>query len=61
MTHDVPRGETAVSRPGSDMGAAFLGLAIGLIAVLGIVYGIVRWTDSRFEGHATAPATTTPH
>jgi hypothetical protein len=43
------------------MRAAFIGLAVGLVAVLAIVYGIVRWTDSRFDAHGAAPATTTPH
>jgi hypothetical protein len=49
-------------KPG-DMKAAFTGLVVGAVAVLAILYGVVQWTNSRFEGHApagaTAPATTT--
>ena len=51
----------AVTQGGSDMRAAFAGLIVGTIALLAIVYGIVRWTDSRFEEHGPAPAATTPH
>lgn len=47
-----------------DKGAAFTGLIVGAIAVMAILYGVVQWTNSRFEGHgaptpagATAPAT----
>jgi hypothetical protein len=33
---------------GSDKGAAFVGLFGGLILLLGVVYGIVRWTNAKY-------------
>lgn len=41
--HDVSR----------DKGPAFLGLLIGMVFLGAVVYGMVQWTNSRFEGHAT--------
>jgi len=35
-----------------DMGAAFTGLIGGAILLGAILYGVVQWTNSRFEGHA---------
>ncbi|HYD51345.1 MAG TPA: hypothetical protein VEA99_01910 [Gemmatimonadaceae bacterium] len=49
-------------KPG-DKSAAFTGLIVGAIALLAILYGMVQWTNSRFEGHgaSTGAATTTQH
>ncbi|MGZ8378412.1 MAG: hypothetical protein ACXWZS_04025 [Gemmatirosa sp.] len=47
--HDVSR----------DKGPAFLGLLVGVLFLGAVVYGMVQWTNSRFEGHsagAAAPA-----
>ena len=60
MSRD-PITEGGGSRHGTDMRAAYMGLFVGLLVLLAIVYGIVRWTDSRFEGHEPAPGASTPH
>lgn len=39
----------------ADARAAFMGLIFGTIALLLILYGIVQWTNARFEGHKAAP------
>jgi hypothetical protein len=44
----------------ADARAAFTGLILGAISLLILVYGIVKWTASRFEGHAPAPAASAP-
>lgn len=45
-----------------DKPAAFTGLIAGVIFVGVIMYGMVLWTNSRFEGHAPpAGAATTAH
>jgi len=41
---------------GSDKGAAFVGLFGGLILLLGIVYGIVQWTNAKYAGHGEGGA-----
>ena len=41
--------------PKGDARAAFMGLIIGAIALLVIIYGIVQLTNRKFAGH-TAPA-----
>jgi len=46
--------------PKADARAAFTGLILGAIALLILVYGIVKWTASRFEGHAPPPAAGAP-
>ena len=54
--------EEAGAHHNPDMRAAFLGLIVGAIVVLAVVYSIVRLTDASFEGHEPAPAAaTTPH
>jgi hypothetical protein len=40
----------------ADARAAFMGLIFGAIAILIIMYGIVRWTNARFAGHKATPA-----
>ena len=40
---------------GSDMRAAFTGLIIGALAILAVVYTIVKLTAASFEGHNAAP------
>ena len=49
--------------PKGDARAAFMGLILGMIALLAIVYTIVQLTNRKFEGHAAAPAATqtAPH
>jgi hypothetical protein len=42
--HDVSR----------DKGPAFLGLIVGVVALTAMMYGMVQWTNTRFEGHAAA-------
>ena len=44
--HDVSR----------DKGPAFLGLIIGVVVLTALVYGMVQWTNARFEGHAAGAA-----
>jgi hypothetical protein len=34
-----------------DLGAAFTGLIGGAILLGAILYGVVQWTNARFEGH----------
>jgi hypothetical protein len=41
---------------GSDKGAAFVGLFGGLIFLGAVVYGLVVWTNGRFEGHRAGGA-----
>jgi hypothetical protein len=36
------------------MGAAFTGLIGGAILLGAILYGVVQWTNARFEGHEKA-------
>ncbi len=36
---------------GSDKGAAFAGLIGGAIFIAIVVYGLVVWTNSRFDAH----------
>jgi hypothetical protein len=40
----------------SDMRAAFMGLVLGAIALLGILYTIVRLTNRMYAGHSEAAA-----
>jgi hypothetical protein len=40
----------------ADARAAFLGLIIGAIVLLGIMYAIVRLTNAKYAGHTAAPA-----
>ena len=46
--------------PGSDKGAAFIGLIGGAILIGAIMYGVTMWTNSLFEGkeHGATPAAT---
>ena len=48
------------SKHGSDTGAAYVCLIGGALFIVAILYAIVLWTNSRFEGHkaetASAPA-----
>ena len=38
-----------------DKGPAFVGLFLGMFLLAALVYGMVQWTNGRFEGHgATA-------
>ncbi|HYC53046.1 MAG TPA: hypothetical protein VEB19_18200 [Gemmatimonadaceae bacterium] len=57
MAHD--HAHTSHDHKG-DARAAFMGLIIGALALLALVYGIVKWTASRFEGHAAPPAAGAP-
>jgi hypothetical protein len=42
-------------QPG-DKSAGFSGLILGGIALFVIMFGIVRWTNTQFEGHGAAAA-----
>ncbi len=46
-----------------DRGSAFVGLIAGSLILGAIVFGMVKWTNSRFEGHARpgAPAAAGQH
>ena len=37
-----------------DKGPAFVGLFLGMFLLAGLVYGMVQWTNGRFEGHGAA-------
>ncbi len=41
----------------ADMRAAFLGLILGALALLGIMYTIVHLTNAKYAKHAEAAAT----
>lgn len=41
----------------ADARAAFLGLILGAIALLGILYTIVRLTNAKYANHAEAAST----
>lgn len=41
----------------ADMRAAFLGLTLGAIALLGVMYTIVHLTNVKYAKHAEAAAT----
>jgi len=47
-------------KPG-DKGAAFMGLIVGAVALFLILFGMVKWTQSRFAEHGESPAATTTH
>lgn len=40
----------------ADMRAAFMGLILGAIVLLGIMYTIVRLTNAKYAGHSEAAA-----
>ena len=40
-----------------DKSAAITGMIVTALALAGIAYGLVLWTNSRFEGHHAAPTT----
>jgi hypothetical protein len=42
-------------KPG-DKGAAFIGLIASALVIGVVLFGMVKWTDSRFEGHAAGAA-----
>ena len=44
----------------ADARAAYMGLILGAIALLGMCYTIVHFTAKKFEGHAAPAAQTTP-
>ena len=41
---------------GSDMRAAFMGLILGSLVLLALVFVVVKLTARSFEGHGAAPA-----
>ena len=41
-----------------DKAAGFMGLLVGVVLLLSVMYGIVQWTNSRFEGHVAGAAET---
>jgi hypothetical protein len=41
----------------ADARAAFLGLLLGALVLLGIIYTIVRLTNAKYANHAEATAT----
>jgi len=43
----------------ADARAAFMGLILGAIVLLGVMYTIVRLTNAKYAGHA--PATSAQH
>ena len=69
MSHVVKEGATsaaAATHHNPDMRAAYMGLIVGAVALLIIVWGIVKLTSASFDDHAAAPgapapAATTPH
>ena len=42
-----------------DKAAGFTGLVVGVVLLLAVMYGIVVWTNGRFESHHAAAGTTT--
>ena len=38
-----------------DKPAGFIGMIAGALVIGAILYGMVQWTDSRFEGHGKNP------
>ncbi|HLV26361.1 MAG TPA: hypothetical protein VKZ41_08595 [Gemmatimonadales bacterium] len=38
----------------SDKKSALMGFLIGAIVIVVVLFGMVRWTSSQFEGHETA-------
>ena len=58
MSRDANAAETAVvtNRHSTDLGAALTGLAVGAIAILAIVLGIVRLTNASFAAHKEGAA-----
>jgi len=58
IDHDDSYAHTAHA---PDKAAGFMGLIVGVVLLLAVMYGIVQWTNGRFEGHtagAAAPAAT---
>ena len=39
-----------------DKAPAFIGLVAGAAVIFLILFGVVKWTNTKFEGHAAAPA-----
>ena len=50
---------SSAPQPG-DKSAGFSGLILGGIALFVIMFGIVRWTNTQFEGHGAAPGAAAP-
>ncbi len=51
----------SATHPESDKGAAFMGLILGAIAILAILYGVVRFTNAKYAGHAENAAAEATH
>lgn len=48
------------SKHGSDTGAAFVGLIGGALFIGVLLYAIVMWTNTLFEGHAPTETSALP-
>ena len=43
--------------PARDKAPAFLGMIVGAVVIAAILFGVVKWTNARFDAkHAAAPA-----
>ena len=45
----------SVRPPARDKAPAFVGLVAGAAVIFAILFGVVKWTNSRFAGHGAAP------
>lgn len=59
MAHDHATHDHVAHDHKADARAAYMGLIIGAIALLGLCYVIVQLTARKFEGHAPPGATQT--
>lgn len=59
MAHDHGAHDHVAPDHKADARAAFMGLIIGAIALLGLCYVIVQLTAKKFEGHAPPASTQT--
>ncbi len=49
-----------VRPPARDKVPAYIGLVAGGVAIFLILFGVVKWTNTKFEGHGAAPAAGAP-
>ena len=44
-----------------DKAPAFIGLVAGGVVIFLILFGVVKWTNTKFEGHGTPAAEAARH
>jgi len=47
--------------PAHDKAPAFIGLVLGAIVIAAILFGMVKWTNARFDAHRPAAGAPAQH